>query len=683
LGLIRPWCYKVKLVYLGQFRDVSGYAIAARGYLKALDIYLNNNPAAFELKIYSSVASSSRLEKEERLLVEKYEFDNDQDLEDYIADGFDLLWHLPPPLVNFGDERFEPSPGCSPSMSKLMLACDRNISLLAWETDIVPLEWKRTFEYYPPDKIITPSTWNTGVFRSLGVPCDTVPHVISDDDEDYEAEALNLPINLDDKFVVLSVSQWTQRKGFDRLLQSFFAELGDEKDALLLIKTYESVTHNSESIKNEIKYFKNTLFLPGNESVVGNNVMLIDKFLPKKYINWLYKQADVFALFSRGEGFGLPIAEALLHETPVVVPLYGGHTDFVYPNTGFFVDGHWDTCTLRIPPYGVEGKWFECSIDDGRKKLREAYELWKNDHAQLEKKGKAGRQYILNLGLDYKNVGERLVKSIMTTVPSTPQPADVTPICYTKERVRNLKVKISKESAVEGKLKHLHRAFEGETCYILNCGPSLNHYSPEYLREKLGDKLVFAVKMAHDYCPEVVDFHFFNCCNLPMPEDGIHYKYLDDGVISLASSNYPEGTIWNKEQPVDIFFKVPIRTTVDTFLCDERNFDDYLLENSPRRPVGPGIMYETVLHTAVHLGVSKIVALGWDLGGNPKTPLEFDHFYDNNKQMFNRGDMIGPEVEWARASMKDMHKWLKSKDIELYIASNISRISLTIPRVRV
>jgi len=44
----------VKLVYLGQFRDVSGYAIAARGYLKALDIYLNNNPGEFELKIYSS-----------------------------------------------------------------------------------------------------------------------------------------------------------------------------------------------------------------------------------------------------------------------------------------------------------------------------------------------------------------------------------------------------------------------------------------------------------------------------------------------------------------------------------------------------------------------------------------------------------------------------------------------------
>ena len=62
----------MRLVYLSQFRDVSGYAIAARGYLKALDSYLQDNPDAFELKIYSIIASSSRLSDEEESLLEKY-----------------------------------------------------------------------------------------------------------------------------------------------------------------------------------------------------------------------------------------------------------------------------------------------------------------------------------------------------------------------------------------------------------------------------------------------------------------------------------------------------------------------------------------------------------------------------------------------------------------------------------
>ena len=345
------------------------------------------------------------------------------------------------------------------------------------------------------------------------------------------------------------------------------------------------------------------------------------------------------------------------------------------------MDGSWDTCTLRIPPYGVEGKWFETSIDSGRKKLREAYEFWKQSPGALEEQGRLGRKYLLSQGLDHASIGQRLFESISSTTPR-PAKQDL-PVCYTKDRIRSIKKNISKESTLKGKLKHLDNAFEGETCYILNCGPSLKHYTPEYLKEKLDDKLVLAVKMAYDYCPEVVDMHFFNCCNMPLPVDDVHYHYPPGDVISVGSSNYPEGAVWSKGQPTDIFFKIPIRTTVDSFLCDERNFDDYLMKNTIDRAVGPGIMYETVLHAAVHLGVSKIVVLGWDLSGNPKNPMEFDHFYDNNQQIFNRGDMFGPEVEWARASMKDMYKWLQNKDIELYIASNISRINLTIPRIRI
>ena len=455
---------------------------------------------------------------------------------------------------------------------------------------------------------------------------------------------------------------------------------------MLLIKTYESVTHNSESIKQEIKYFKNTLFLPGNEPVTGNNVMLIDRFLPKKYINWLYKQADVFALFSRGEGFGLPIAEALLHEKPVIVPQWGGHVDFVATSginsapVGFFVRGQWDTCTLRIPPYGVEGKWFECSIDDGRKKLREAYEMWKRSPAALKRMGEDAREHMLNLGLNYKNIGEQLVDSILNT--KIRQRSDPNTVCYTKERRLEIKKKVAKESDIKEKLKHLHGAFEGETCYILNCGPSLKHYSPDYLRERLNNKLVFSIKQAYNYCPEVVDFHFFNCSNLPIPKDGLHYEYPNDGPIAIGSSNYPLGTRWSKKQPVDLFMKVPIRTTIKSFLCEEKNFDDYLLENSPERPCGPGIMYESVIHTAVHLGVSKIVVLGWDLGGNPKTPLEYEHFYEKGAPVYNPGDILKDEIEKTRIGVKDMHKWLKDKGVELVIASNISRISLTIPRIR-
>ncbi len=51
-----------KVVYMSQFRDSSGYAIAARGYLKALDTYMEKNPGTFELKVHTFNA-----EKEKKL----------------------------------------------------------------------------------------------------------------------------------------------------------------------------------------------------------------------------------------------------------------------------------------------------------------------------------------------------------------------------------------------------------------------------------------------------------------------------------------------------------------------------------------------------------------------------------------------------------------------------------------
>ena len=59
----------IRIVYAGQFRDSSGYAVAARGYLKALDSYLSKNPGKFELKVYTAIlVPSSRLTEEENML---------------------------------------------------------------------------------------------------------------------------------------------------------------------------------------------------------------------------------------------------------------------------------------------------------------------------------------------------------------------------------------------------------------------------------------------------------------------------------------------------------------------------------------------------------------------------------------------------------------------------------------
>ena len=55
---------------------------------------------------------------------------------------------------------------------------------------------------------------------------------------------------------------------------------------------------------------------------------------------------------------------------------------------------------------------------------------------------------------------------------------------------------------------HLKNTHKGKECLLLNCGPSLNDYTKEKIKEIAKDKIVIAVKQAYLKVPEIVDYHF-------------------------------------------------------------------------------------------------------------------------------------------------------------------------------
>ena len=662
----------MNLVYCAQFRDQTGYGVAARGYLKSLDYYIRNTKSV-SLKIYSSIASESdSLSQEEKALIEKYEFVDDSDIEKTLKDSYTFVWHMPPPMMCFADERFKPSPGCSPSMLKLMRASNRNISLVAWETDKVPAEWVENYEHFNTSMIITPCKWNRDTFSKTGIDCKIVPHLIENISKKSKPIP-NIPANmLKDKFVIFTSSQWTHRKGFDVLLKSFFAEFGQNEDVLLILKTYDSATHNTERIKAEIAHYKGSTFFEFNKVIKGNNILVLPGFLSSENVAWLYEQSSVFALTSRGEGFSLPISEALMNKRPVVVPTSGGHIDYIHPEAGFFVDGHWDNCFLGIPPYETDGNYFECHINSTREQLRNAYNMWKDNPKSLQEKGKIGYEHIIKEKYDEKNIGMKFINCVSDSIVA-------------KSKTQILKDKLKKCQSNSEKIKILKDSFKGETCYILATGPSLLDYDQEHLKDILKDNLVFSIKSAYDLFPNETDFHFFNAANLPLPSEGFlneHYKYGDNEPIIVASDNYPIHSRWSPFQKHDLFFQIPIRTQIDDrFLVKTLEFDKHTLDKTLERPCGPGIMYETVMYMAEHLGVSKIVTLGWDLNNDAsKNESDHKHYYED-KKFFIKGDVLPWEIKATRDATEQLADWLKSKNITLQTASKSSKISHKIERV--
>ena len=143
----------MKVVYLSQFRDSSGYASAARGYLKAFDNYLTAHPGEFELKVHTLVVEhSSCLNTEERKLLEKYEFSSDSEIEQFVKGKYLLIWHQPPPMLPNFINMYGETDQYWAAARKLIENATKNINLTVWEADKAPEFWNKVYDMYDYSK---------------------------------------------------------------------------------------------------------------------------------------------------------------------------------------------------------------------------------------------------------------------------------------------------------------------------------------------------------------------------------------------------------------------------------------------------------------------------------------------------------------------------------------------------
>ena len=673
----------LKVLYCGQLTDSSGYGSAARGYVEALD----RSGVDVELKVHNvAFEGTPKISQNSKDLISKYAFTNASEVKEWISDrDYVLVWHLPSPSYYVHLQRHKE---VSALTEILVHGAKRIINLGAWEFDRLPLEWVKTWRDLCFDATIAPCRWNQQIFSKASPDLNhyLVPHVI----KDYDIEPRK-PKNIDekilkDKFTIFTMSQWGFRKGFDLLIKAYAAEFKNQQDVALVMKTYGHYVGNvypleekaqNEKIAKEIGNIKNSVILEEYKTSTAP-IFFVPGVLPFENISWLHKNSSVFALSTRGEGFGLTIAEALMHEKPVIVPKEGGHVDYIDPEAAFFVNGQW------VPSYGdlthtCDTHWYEPSVKSLREKLRNAYNVWKENPKDLEDMGQKGKNYILSQQYSYDDIGKRLYNVLDNENKHDlyEKTNDVRKIAA------DLKKNLGNENDLAKKINILKDSFEKRECVILNCGPSLNDVDKQKLKEFCKDKVVLAVKQAYNYLPEVVDFHFWNCSNLPSPSiNGAHYPYWQKEPIIISSSNYNLGMRWDPtKQKQDIYFKIPIRTEINNeFITRTLKFDDYLLDKKLTRPCGPGIMLETVLYTAVHLGVSKITAIGWDIN-NATTLKDHKHFFGETDKLYNRGDILDWEVDANQKASEHFFKWLKNRGVDLVLASDKSSLYNGIPRV--
>jgi glycosyltransferase involved in cell wall biosynthesis len=196
----------------------------------------------------------------------------------------------------------------------------------AWEESGFPQQWAANFNDYL-DGITCLSSHvrkiliDNGVFIPLTTSGCGIDHW-----ERLEAEKKFKVSGKSFKF--LHVSSCFPRKGANLLLEAFGQTFTKNDDVSLIIKTFVN-PHNE--IRAQLSSLKD-----GNPEFP--DVIIIEEDLSDSRLKALYEQCDVLVAPSFAEGFGLPLAEAMLSGIPVITTGWGGQTDFCREDTAWLLD---------------------------------------------------------------------------------------------------------------------------------------------------------------------------------------------------------------------------------------------------------------------------------------------------------------------------------------------------------
>ena len=232
-----------------------------------------------------------------------------------------------------------------------------NFQQFGWEESRIPKSFIDDFNSYL-DGIGTMSDYVTAILKENGLQIPVKTMGIGVELCDGFDELKPYKLKTKKKNVFLHISSAFPRKGVDLLLNAYFDEFSSNDDVCLVLKTFPNPHNQVAEILAELKAKKKDF----------PEVEWINKDLSQKEINQLYKAADCYVQVSRGEGFGLPVAEAMLAKVPVIVSPNSGMADFCLEETALLVDYVEETANTHVTE--GESLWAKPNTKTLRKHMR-------------------------------------------------------------------------------------------------------------------------------------------------------------------------------------------------------------------------------------------------------------------------------------------------------------------------
>ena len=364
----------MKVLYIGHYKEASGWGQVARDYILALDrVGVNVVPRAIEL-------GNARAELSKEL----------QKLENKSDKNCDIcIQHILPNYMIY-DSHFS-----------------RNIGIFELETSHIkntpwPHHLNLMDEIWVPCRSMVKDAHINGIVK----PVKLVPHTFDTSIYDVQYPRLNLPTH--NNFCFYTICEFNKRKHLSALIKAFHTEFNSSEPVLLIIKVNKygmSGDRLAEELKNFCNGVKNALRLYQDPQRYKPEIIItID--IPREDLLRLHSTCDCFVAPSYGETWSIPAYEAMALGKIVIASATGGMMDYIdSERNGFLVGGSMEPVFGQfdtIPHFGTaRERWFEISTSQLMQTMRRVYEMDKETKNRISMEAKmSAKKY------DYSQIGK-------------------------------------------------------------------------------------------------------------------------------------------------------------------------------------------------------------------------------------------------------------------------------------
>lgn len=241
----------------------------------------------------------------------------------------------------------------------------RWIHIQPWEFGHLPQAWMEPLQRV--DEIWAPSEYVRRIYERSGIHPGKI-HVIpwGIDPAVFTPDAPARILQTSKTFRFLFVGGTIQRKGYDRVLEAYTKEFGPDDDVCLVVKDMGTQTfYRYGNLRDPTLTARDDQRLP--------EIVYFDGSWTPGQLASLYTACQCLVMPYRGEGFGLPILEAMACGLPPIVPRGGASDDFVTEETGFFLHAREVETQHEWPLVGPTLE-LDVSIEELRQQMRSAYQ---------------------------------------------------------------------------------------------------------------------------------------------------------------------------------------------------------------------------------------------------------------------------------------------------------------------